>query len=696
LSLEDHGYPLLRGGGEIPVGRTPESFTCVVRRPAEVEQLQAAPEIGTVERLTRTVVRASVIPAVDVEDLRDATMRSLREDGGLIVHHEYQRLGDPATTYQLTDELIARFRPDVPTARLATRFDEAGLVVKKAYLDLENAYLLRVTDQAAANPLKVAMRLADHADTIYAEPVLVNSFAPASLPTDDRFPHQWHLAGRREPGPDIAPDAGISAVQAWEVTKGSRDIVVAVLDDGFDLRHPDFGGDGKVVDPVDFVGDDDNPAPEDGDYHGTPCAGLAIAEENGYGCVGVAPGCAFMPVRIPFKPHDSWMIELFQYVSLRAHVASCSWSLPPGFHPLNRAVAETLTRVTSRGGRDGRGLVVVFAAGNFDAPITGRCDEPVRWSELGVMGAPRMRSQLGQLVSGLQAHAGVITVSACTSLNRKALYSNWGAEVAVAAPSNNRDPTAPTNPLPGRGITTTDNEPPVGSDYQPGKRYTDSFGGTSAACPQVAGVAALVKSANPLLRARDVKAIIQATATKISDPDADALYPANAFGTYDADGHSPWFGYGKVDADAAVRAAAARASARTVVELTAPGFRVPAPEDAGIAGVLPVSDTRVVADLELAIELDGRPGAGVRVLLTGPARAAVALDVARAGRTTFALEDLVAPGGLTGRPAAGDWLLRAVAASDDTSCAIRRWGLRLTLFDEPADQRPGSVSEPAQ
>ena len=80
--------------------------------------------------------------------------------------------------------------------------------------------------------------------------------------------------------------------------------------------------------------------------------------------------------------------------------------------------------------------------------------------------------------------------------------------------------------------------------------YTATFGGTSSATPLVAGVCGLVLAVNPALSAAEVKQIVQETARKIGDP-AD----------YGANGHSQAFGYGCIDAAAAVRVAAERAVA---------------------------------------------------------------------------------------------------------------------------------------
>ncbi len=164
-------------------------------------------------------------------------------------------------------------------------------------------------------------------------------------------------------------------------------------------------------------------------------------------------------------------------------------------------------------------------------------------------------------LSGFAVHPDVITVSACTSLNGKAAYSSWGKSVAVAAPSSNGHPnvalpetgTVKTGPLitttmPGRGMVTSDR---LGADGYNTDAYTATFGGTSSSCPVVAGVAGLILSVNPTLTAREVKQILQQTADKVTDGSADPQLGFR-YGTYDTNGHSQWFGYGRVNAHKAV------------------------------------------------------------------------------------------------------------------------------------------------
>ncbi|CAG0976243.1 partial Calcium-dependent protease, partial [Anaerolineae bacterium] len=264
--------------------------------------------------------------------------------------------------------------------------------------------------------------------------------------------------------------------------------------------------------------------------------------------VGVAHGCAFMPVRFPLSADDDLLIEIFEEVGSRADVISCSWGPPPVFAPLSTEVFNMFRRLATSGGPRGKGCVICFAAANFNAPI----NDPNNiggfiWLDYG---SGRQRRTTGPILNGLAAHPNVIAVAASTSLNKHAAYSNWGAEISVCAPSNNFHPINPQQFVAGRGIWTTDNEA-FGEGFTAHSRYTGRFGGTSSATPLAAGVAALVLSANLKLSAAEVKEILQTTADKIVDTDPDIVLSTNR-GQYDSNGRCDWFGFGKVNAATAV------------------------------------------------------------------------------------------------------------------------------------------------
>jgi subtilisin family serine protease len=160
---------------------------------------------------------------------------------------------------------------------------------------------------------------------------------------------------------------------------------------------------------------------------------------------------------------------------------------------------------------------------------------------------------------------GVLHVGALSSLGKRCHYSNYGTGLDLVAPSGNFN-------LYGRGIA-------AGVDVQAplGKEGLHPFKGTSASAPLVAGVAALVRSANPSLTSTEVVSLLRRTAdreldttgypksSRTSDPDPEwDISPVPPFdsGRFVA-GHSdgpwsPWFGFGKVNARKAVEAALCR------------------------------------------------------------------------------------------------------------------------------------------
>jgi subtilisin family serine protease len=167
-------------------------------------------------------------------------------------------------------------------------------------------------------------------------------------------------------------------------------------------------------------------------------------------------------------------------------------------------------------GRNGLGCVVVFAAGN--------------------------RPQNGTdytLEYPLATHPALITVAASTIVGAevKVSDSNFGPSIDVCAPAGDGNAGTST-------VSTS-----ISKTYPPTNAY-DYFGRTSAACPQVAGVAALMLAVNPSLEAEEVRDILQSTAFQIDNTNTDPL------GSYDATGHSQWYGYGRICAQAALQAAA--------------------------------------------------------------------------------------------------------------------------------------------
>lgn len=331
----------------------------------------------------------------------------------------------------------------------------------------------------------------------------------------DFFDQQWHLHS-----------AHTRVVDAWNIPGlanwgGDPNIKIAILDDGVDVNHPEFAG--KVVAQFDFNTNTADGSPKTSqDKHGTACAGVAVA--MGTKAYGAAPFCKLIVARMPMFVGPDDEARMFQWACDQgADVISCSWGPPDNtgtIEPMPDAVAAAIRYCLDRG-RGGKGIPIFFAAGNGNELVS---------------------------TDGYASSPNVIAVAACTSQHQKSPYSDFGPEIWITASSNGSRVNGDL------GIFTADRR---GADgYNSGSStmgdaagdYTNSFGGTSSACPLAAGIAALVLSVNPDLEEKQdasrkqVRALLARTAQKIGSG-------------YDANGHSQIFGYGRVDALAAVEEA---------------------------------------------------------------------------------------------------------------------------------------------
>lgn len=689
IDYKARGITLQRGGEELVLEKIDDRFTVTANSKDQVPQLanQVSAQMNSV-RLPK--MTEFVVPAAD----RDAAMKTLRQsDAVKYASHVYHFKDDPASRIYLTDRLTVQFIPALKPDAIEAITKPLGMTLVKAISGLPNAFVFEVSKTSPENPVKIANVLIQRPDVMVAEPNIVVETQAHYRPKDPQYSKQWHL--NHNGGDELTLGSHVFAEQAWDITRGSRSIVVAVTDDGMDLTHPDFQGIGKIVSPRDFKGKDFLPLPDDADEnHGTACAGVAIAEENGTSGVGVAPGCALMPIRTTGYLDDDSMEELFDWCMARgASVISCSWGPSAVYFPLSLRQNNAVNRAATMG-RRGKGCVIVFAAGNANRPTDGTINE-VGWARNAIAGPTRW-------LGGFTVHPDVITVSACTSLSTKAAYSNWGPQVSVCAPSNNAPPgvglpelgyvaTPPevTIYLPGKGIVTTDR---MGSDgYDPGDTTPDSgpaaFGGTSSACPLVAGVAALVLSANPRLTAREVRQILEQSADKIVDPNPDPQFGFQK-GTYEKNGRSDWFGYGKVNAANAVKMAIKR---RMAVSLT-PGRwlsaqssspqAIPDNDPQGLTAAVQIAEAATVQDISVTIEIDHGYLGDLEISIVAPSGEAVLLQGRTLGvkkklQTTYSMVTTPALQLLLGVGSQGQWQLQVVDAIAGDTGTLKSWQLKL-------------------
>ncbi|MGC3944718.1 MAG: S8 family serine peptidase [Chryseolinea sp.] len=378
---------------------------------------------------------------------------------------------------------------------------------------LENVYVAKIREGAGAEVLFDTVNdLSSNKNIEYAYPELI---------TKRKFktvnPLQWHLIPATINGSPVK--ANIEVEKAWKTTKG-KNVVIAIIDDGVDNTHPEFKE--KIVHPYDASLRNSNPNPKyKEDNHGTACAGVACAA--GVKASGVAPEATLMPIRLSSNLGSIEEVEAFAWaINNGADIISCSWGPPDGAwwdqvddgdeFPLPPLTRDIIKKAVTTG-RQGKGAIVLFAAGNGNENIE---------------------------KDGYSSNDDVIAVAACNDTNKRSVYSDYGKSVFCCFPSNDFEYLDFNHPAPlTKGIYTTDRR---GAKGYKRTNYTDDFGGTSSATPGVAGVIALMLSTNPNLTVTQVKKILKNSCSKIDKPKA----------RYDAQGHSIFYGYGKVNAAKAV------------------------------------------------------------------------------------------------------------------------------------------------
>ena len=344
----------------------------------------------------------------------------------------------------------------------------------------------------------------------------------ASPRNDPRFTALWHLENRRADGSRLGPD--LNARAAWSTTRGEG-VVVAVVDDGVDLAHPEFERAAAGPYHFNFTNGTTNGMPTgSGDYHGTLVAGFALARDNNReGIAGMAPRASLASWKI-FNGNnlptgfDDQLMDMFQYLPDVVAVQNHSWGNAdaPPLGPSSLEQIGISNAVTY--GRGGRGVVMVRSAGNgrqsgYNANDDGYANDP-----------------------------RVITVGAVNSLGRAADYSSPGACLLVSAFGGGAD----------RALTSTDRLGAAGnSSWAGGSNNADywtstELRGTSFSAPQVSGLVALLLAINPALTIRDVQHILILAARQLQESDPDLLTNFAGFR------HSHNTGFGVPDAARAV------------------------------------------------------------------------------------------------------------------------------------------------
>jgi len=577
---------------EVPVIVYLDSLGVLVKEGVSADQLTqiiAPLRLRIVRALTENIFILSVTDTLTRSDLVKLAREVKRRGAELIA--QTGLIVRPITTevpFVASDEFIAQFFPNVKREQIDKLNSENSVEIVMQNPFVPNQYLLRVTEASQLDALKMANRYHENELTEFAHPDFIRVVVRREfIPNDPLFPNQWHLHNTGQSGGTV--DADIDAPLAWDITRGNANVVIAVIDNGFDMTHPDLtpnlwvnpgeipgngidddnfdGNPSTFIDDVngwDFTGctpcppppaipppgcglvcGDNNPAPRPSTFdgnpnndndHGTAVAGVAVARgHNAIGVTGSAPNCRFMPIRQGSTFFADGLA--FGYAQqMGPQIITNSWGYAIGT-PITTNVSTAINNAATVG-RGGLGCVIFFAMNNGNVNDCGATPD----------------------ISSLP---NVIAVSGSTNQDRKVVMSAFGNCMDIVSPTHRGYRV--TDPYTGTlNITTTDRQGTAGYNNNNSictvglaetadNNYTNCFGGTSSATPLAAGIAGLILTANPGLTRVQVQRLLQDTADKIED--SAGRYADNTGFSSPATGQAT-HGWGRVNAFEAARIAA--------------------------------------------------------------------------------------------------------------------------------------------
>ncbi|MCM4151503.1 peptidase [Arenibacter sp. N53] len=693
-----------RNGKKVYLKKESDQF--VVRAlPAELEKMGITKDVEKVSSASsRVKVKSNKL---------DSEIADMRKEA--VTHHAYKQEANNEE-FLITDRIIVTFKKSVSNEQLSKFIAKYALILMTKYSDRE--YLLQLTDQTGMNPVKLVVLINESESRLveFCEHDLNKrmTMSNVNVPVDPKYVQQWHLHSRMT-NTSFDPRSSANCEAAWNLLSnyGSQDVVIAVTDDGCKLDHLDFDSinkfaqwgymSGSSLITRDTIGGNPQNMYQYGSNHGTSCNGVVAAEIDGVLTVGAAPGCRLLPIKWESSGpglfiSDSKMMTVLTFIGDKADVLSNSWGSSPSFvFALN--VINKITQLAQNGGRRGKGIIFLWAAGNENCPIKYSGNKDIPFDN----GFNASGNWAGVQTSRIFEHnlvgvPGVMHIAALASNAQRSHYSNYGEGISLCAPSSNSHEYW-RMAVTGLGITTTTGRSPF---------FDSEFGGTSSATPLVAGIAGLVISANPDLTAIEVVSILQRTAAKDLnmtsypktppapyDPDTSwdisPISPWNN-GNFNNSGNpdgswSGWFGFGKVDASAAVDEAlrlkgGSASNEEIVTQTSAPAKVIPDNNLAGITDVIHITGAGTVASIKVGLNITHTYVGDLVIKITSPKGTSVILHNRNGGgadniNTIYDRQNIAPLSNFNGENANGNWTLAVADLGNLDTGKLNSWTLHV-------------------
>jgi subtilisin family serine protease len=516
--------------------------------------------------------------------------------------------------------------------------------------------------------------------------------------TDPLLSFQWHLnntgqnsfsSGSGSSGNDINFDL--------DASKDGSGIIVAVSDDAVQVSHEDLS-DNAVSSlhrnyhqsgPV-FSGD---PSPGSGDTaHGTAVAGIILASsDNGIGGRGVAPSAQLAGFRFlnslqsteKFIDQANGPIDVFNY---SYGASTCVFAEYPSSY-----IAQLEFGVNFL--RSGKGAIYVKSAGNdFISPLTAcYSSAPSNFAFLGNANLENVNSFPFSIIVGAFNATGVASS-----------YSTPGSSVWVSAPGGEfgkDNPAIVTTDLEGCDVgnsvsSATANDFEKGNQLNSNCNYTSTMNGTSSAAPMVSGVVALMLKENPSLTWRDVKYILAKTATHIDSSRAATTHPLGA----DLSGHTyqdgwvtnsasfnfhNWYGFGSVNADAAISMASTYSSdwgVMTKISETNPALSLSIPDNlsSGVENTIDISSELEIEAVQIVVDIDHELVGDLGIELTSPSGTKSQLMLINSGLVQTDINNgVLLSNAFYMEEAKGEWKIKVIDGATGDTGTLNSWTLNI-------------------